>query len=79
MEPQYLNSPKEAIEVGFLEGCRTRKYRDSDHDKYIESDRELNFETPYPLRRGDHGMMYYKEWRLGFDAGYLGRTKPTLA
>jgi hypothetical protein len=75
--PQYLAERQEALDVGFADGRKTRNYRDNDHEKYIEYDRDVYLESPWPRQRGKQSA-YHEVWRLGFDAGYLGKARPRL-
>lgn len=77
MGPAFLVSEQQALDVGYEEGRKTRSNRDNDHETHLEFDRNVNFESPWPLQRGKQSL-FHGIWRLGFDAGYLGRSKPPL-
>ncbi len=77
MGPDFLISEQRALDVGFDEGRKKRIERESDHEKHLQFDRDVYFESPWPLQRGKQSQ-FYEIWRLGFDAGYLGQPKPPL-
>jgi hypothetical protein len=77
MGPDFLVSEQQALDVGFDEGRKKRIERGSEHEKHLEFDRDVYFESPWPLQRGKESL-FNEIWRLGFDAGYLGQPKPPL-
>jgi len=77
MVPGFLKSEQQALDVGCDEGRNKRIERYSDHEKHLEFDRDVYFESPWPLQRGKQSQ-FHEIWRLGFDAGYLGQPKPPL-
>jgi hypothetical protein len=72
--PPELTSPRQALEIGYHEGCERRALGAKDH---LDEDREIWFEKMYDDERSPRNR-FYEPWRAGFDAGYLGRPKPSL-
>ena len=70
-----LTDQQHALDIGYTEGsalcARGAK------PKLLEGSRDAYYETPH--RRQRTMSAYYAAWRLGFDAGYLGRSKPLLS
>jgi hypothetical protein len=72
-EPRQFENAQEAVDRGFEEGNQDRRYGGkSDKIKDIREQWELGFKWA----RGQ-GAPFYKNWRLGYDAGYLGYEKPS--
>ena len=75
IEPPELNDPQQALDVGYAEGNSLRE--NGAKPELLDASRDLYYETPYYLKR--RLSAYYEAWRRGFDAGYLGHSKPTPA
>ena len=71
-EPHALTSRQEAIDAGFKEGSGDKT--NGGKPENIVVMRELH-ELGHKWQRGP-GAPFYKEWRSGYDAGYLGLEKP---
>jgi hypothetical protein len=72
-EPRPFENGPEAVDRGFEEGNRDRR-NGGKPDKITDS-REL-WELGFKWARGQ-GAPFYKNWRRGYDAGYLGHEKPS--
>jgi hypothetical protein len=73
MMPKPLTSNQEAIDVGFSEGSKARQGGAKPED--LISNLEL-YEEGFPLERGARNL-FREWWRRGFEAGFLGKPKPT--
>jgi len=69
-----LTSKKQAIEVGYAEGHRMHEH--GGKPEHMSEIIEIHFEAPYPDDRGRRNP-FNSAWRCGFEAGYLGRPKPS--
>lgn len=64
-----LTSPTEAIRIGYTEGAECRKNGALPHDL------EFNigaYQGNYPR------SPFYRFWRKGFEAGFIGERQPTV-
>jgi hypothetical protein len=75
IEPPDLTDPQQALEVGYAEGTSLRE--NGAKPELLDASRDLYYEAPYRFQR--RLSPYYEPWRRGFDAGYLGHPKPSLA
>ena len=75
IEPPDLIDPKQALDIGYAEGSSLRE--NGAKPERLDESRDVYYETPYRFQR--RMSPYYEAWRRGFDAGYLGHAKPTLA
>jgi hypothetical protein len=73
--PPELTSPRQALDLGYEEGCGRRVLGAKDH--HLDEDRAIWLENMYGDERSPRNR-FYEAWRLGFDAGYLGHPKPFL-
>jgi hypothetical protein len=73
-EITVLKELQQALDVGYAEGSKQRAH--GTHHELMDDSRDL-YEMPYRFQR--RLSPYYKPWRRGFDAGYIGQDKPKLA
>ncbi len=73
--PQVPNGAQHAIDIGYVRGRKLRQ--DGAKEADLDFQRSV-FEqaATFELECGPTRAKFYKEWRLGFDAGYLGSPKP---
>jgi len=78
--PPELTSPQQALDVGYLEGverlANCAQVGVATHEGNLADHREIAYERPYRLERTQ--SLFYSQWRIGFDAGFLARSKPVL-
>ncbi len=76
--PKVPKDAQEALDIGFERG-RTTRQQTSDPGEKLNFWRKSFEEAPgFELECWPGRSMFYEQWRRGFDAGYLGRPKPTL-
>lgn len=80
LEPPELTSPQQALDVGYREGTERRencvRVGVMAQPENLAAQRDIAYESPYRFERTQ--SLFYEQWRLGFDAGFLGSAKPFL-
>jgi hypothetical protein len=77
-EPKRPKDAQDALDIGFERG-RTKRQTTKDPEEKLEFWRQIFEEAHgFELECSPTRSIFYEQWRLGFDAGYLGHPKPTL-